>query len=619
MFVDPTRGRLQGYARYALGAAAGVLVLGACETPAQNTDLRPEGPPDVLAVLVGTDASAQLGESATYCRPNDEKRPTTVGLPDFTLSSICDDDLSKPAAMVTTAYPDGWYVRIMFDELLDPDIEELVEILDPETDEGTDTFTGTLINTQPVRLECESVAGGFVDVPYDGYYSPAGNSVTWPLGPALVIKPDEPRAVATNKKCRVTIRENVKDKAGTSVPADQRGPFEFQIAPITPIVIDPSDGSDIDAFVLSPNGDNVFVQFNTDVDPDSFCDEPGANPCEFEITPVDTGLCDNAAGTGSGDYCLIANAGSDCPAAETCQPAGVEHFPLSLIGLSGTEFAFYTLGAVQTAKEYTFSFLEGTKVKDRCGVETTFGAPSVADNTKITVNTNPFDFKALAPGNGDLVAPLTRPNLSFNNVIDPSTFEASEFSISPLPATPSVVSSTGGNLLFGGNYQPASPYTFTLNAGATVSDAFGVVYTNAMEKKITYMTQPITLTTVSPADKGTLTKATPASPTRVSISFNQNMNPATLDTTDFTFTGTAGPVAVVAAAASPATCTTTATSCSLRVESAAPLLPGEYTFTLKAGATISDVLGNVYTQTADRTVKFTVKDAAPPTPPIQCL
>ena len=100
----------------------------------------------------------------------------SVGLPDFTLTSICDEDPSKPAAMVANAYPDGWYVRVMFDELLDPDVEELIEILDPDTGDGTDTFTGSIANTQPVILECESVAGGFIEVPYDGYYSPAGNS-----------------------------------------------------------------------------------------------------------------------------------------------------------------------------------------------------------------------------------------------------------------------------------------------------------------------------------------------------------------------------------------------------------------------------------------------------------
>ena len=55
MFVDPTRGRSQGFALVA--AAAGVLGLGACTDPDQNTNLRPEGPPEVLAVLVMNDAA----------------------------------------------------------------------------------------------------------------------------------------------------------------------------------------------------------------------------------------------------------------------------------------------------------------------------------------------------------------------------------------------------------------------------------------------------------------------------------------------------------------------------------------------------------------------------------
>src|SRR5437879_2029667 len=106
-------------------AAAGVLAIGGCTDPTQRTDLRPDGPPEVLAVLVMNDAAGQLLESATFCKTGDEKRPGLVGLPDFSSHQICDDDLSKPAPEVTDALPEGWYVRIMFDELLNPDVEEL--------------------------------------------------------------------------------------------------------------------------------------------------------------------------------------------------------------------------------------------------------------------------------------------------------------------------------------------------------------------------------------------------------------------------------------------------------------------------------------------------------------
>src|SRR3954463_11165322 len=118
MFVDPIRGRA---ARYVLATAAlgGAVALGACTDPEQNTDLRPDGPPEVLAVLVMNDPAGMVVEKATYCQPGDEKRPQRVGLPDFTARDICPADLSKGVDELTDAYPDGWYVRIMFDELLD--------------------------------------------------------------------------------------------------------------------------------------------------------------------------------------------------------------------------------------------------------------------------------------------------------------------------------------------------------------------------------------------------------------------------------------------------------------------------------------------------------------------
>jgi len=608
MFVDPTHGRLKGYAKYALGAAAGVFALGACNDPVQNTNLRPEGPPEVLAVLVATDPAAQLYESATYCKPGDEKRPTQVGLPDFTLQQICDADPAVAAPMVTTAYPDGWYVRIMFDELLDPDVEELIEILDPDTGEGTDTYSGTIANTQPVILECESVAGGFTEVPYDGYYSPAGNAVTWPLGPALVIKPDEPRAIATNKMCRVTLRETVVDKDGNPVPAEQRVPFAFQIAPIMPILIDPSDESEIDALVLSPGGDNVFVQFNTEVDASSLCDEGTTmDQCEFGFTPVDTGLCNTGGviGTGSETPCLI---GSACAVAgEMCTAQGAD-----FAQDTETEFYFYSNAPVQTEKEYVFAFTQGAKIADRCGVETTFGAPSPDDLTQATYTTNAFDINAVVPGNGDTVSNLRKPELQFNNVVSLASLTNTEYSITPAPTTPSLSTSTGGNIRFAGHYAPATQYTFTLNAGATVTDAFGAVYTNDEAEMISFTTQPIAVTAISPANNGTSVRD-PGDPTSISISFNQSMDPATLDATEYTFTS---PTPVTFAPAVVSGCGPTSSSCSLVLTSTTSLAPGSYKFTLEMGATVTDVLGNVYTQAADRSVTFTVENSESP---VVCL
>lgn len=616
MFVDPTRGRSQGFALVA--AAAGALALGACDDPEQNTDLRPDGDPEVLAVLVMNDAANKLVETATYCAPNDKKRPNVVGLPDFTAPIVCPEDLSKGADEVADAYPDGWYVRIMFDELLNPDIEELTEIKDPDTGEGTDTYTGSIANTLPVKLECESVGGGFVEVPYDGYYSPAGNAVTWPLGPSLVIKPNEPKAIATGKACRVTINENVVDKSGNKVPAAQRGPFSFKVAPIQVVTIDPPNDADgespVDAQAIW--FDNFYVQFNTAVDPGSLCDEGAAmDECEFSITPEDTGLCST-----TGDFCVKSRNGADCPTAgDTCDDGGYYAYSLQPFGFTETEFGFGPNAAVQTDHSYKFAFKQGTKIKDRCGVETTFGAPSAAAQTEVNFKTAKFGVKTITPGNGDLTSAMKRLQVPFNNVVDLSTFVAGEdYTITPAIANAAVSTSTGADAIFFGNYALDTTYTFTLKAGAKIKDVLGTEYTVPTEKVISWKTQPaVTLSTT--ADKATVVKATPASLVGVALTFNQSMDPASLTTADYELVDSTGAAvtATVSVGASPNGCSISSTGCQLRVR--ANLAPGAYKFTLKTGANITGVLGASYTQAADKVVNFTVKNADPATPPIKCL
>jgi len=236
---------------------AAASALGACTDPVNNTDLRPAGDPEVLAVLVMDDTDQNLLEHATFCKTGDNKRPGIVGLPDASTHQICDDDLSKPAGVsgfdpqgnptftpgtVDDAIPTFWYTRIMFDELLDPTVEELLPIcicntFDPSfptctdktlgpitadcTEPGTiegGTFNGSLLNTQPVTMTC----GGNV-VAYDGFYNPSGNAFTWPLGPSLFVAPVDLSSIATGSDCTIEIKDAVLDKDGHKVPADQRG------------------------------------------------------------------------------------------------------------------------------------------------------------------------------------------------------------------------------------------------------------------------------------------------------------------------------------------------------------------------------------------------------------
>ncbi|MGE0548942.1 MAG: hypothetical protein AB7O24_17065 [Kofleriaceae bacterium] len=250
-------------------AASGVLALGACSKPEQLTDLRPAGPPEVLTVMVMNDPDSLLVETATFCKLNDDKRPVEVGLIDLSLETVCSPDPTVGADMVEDAVPYAWYVRVVFDELLDPAIETLTPVTgdgDCNTDDPTQrpVCVGSIKDQNPVTLTCGGVA-----VPYDGYYSPGGNYVTWPVGPGLVIVPDDPTSVATSTDCQLTLTEAVKDKDGVAVPPEQRGPFAFKIAPFA---LESTSPTSILAGATKPKiapEAPVTLTFNTVVDPAS--------------------------------------------------------------------------------------------------------------------------------------------------------------------------------------------------------------------------------------------------------------------------------------------------------------------------------------------------------------
>jgi len=247
MFVTRSRLKTQGAAVPALALLLGA---GACTAPTATTDLRPDGPPEVLSVLIMNDSSDGFLEQATFCKLGDNKRPGLVGAgQEFIPIQVCDDDLTLGAGIrvpdpsdpsgqatifmpggVTDAVPTAWYARVMFDELLDPNIEELIPItedddMDPSTPEvPTGMFTGSLLNTQPFTLKCTAPgSNNAVEIAYDGYYSPSGNNVTWPLGPSLFVQPTDPSTVATGSTCTLSIKDNVLDKQGEAVLDDQRG------------------------------------------------------------------------------------------------------------------------------------------------------------------------------------------------------------------------------------------------------------------------------------------------------------------------------------------------------------------------------------------------------------
>lgn len=570
MSFDPTRLKTLG------AATIGTLALAACADPVADTDLRPEGPPEVLAVLVFNDTENGAVEAATYCKPNDPKRPGLVGITAYGVNPIICPLDGSAVEPLTDAWPDAWYIRVIFDELLDPEVETLKPILDAMGN-PTDNFSGSLERTQPVTLQCQGVDGMMVDVPYDGYYSPAGNRVTWPLGPSLVIRPLDPTVVPVESTCQVTIKPMVKDKDGNSLAGRDAMPFEFKLAPISVIGVFPGAGGTINPLV-----GGVDLTFNVEVDPSAaFCTDAADAVCGGDPTRI---------------FSLTPEA--------MAENAFVDNY-------GGGLFVGADLLGGQT---YTLTIPDGLKIEDKCGRESTVAAVPGA----LEFKTNPARFTGFNPGGGNAVAPAKKITLSFNQLIDTASFEeGTDFEMTPKPAN-FAISPPGGvatsTIRILGDYDLGETYKLTIKSGASISDIFGKQSIDFEADQITEFTTAaaMAITAQSPANGARITKA-PTAAALVSLTFNQEIKADSLEMSEFTLTRADGTATGVTPAIS-------AVGAALRVSF--PALPaGSYRFTLNADATLTDQLGNTYTQAADRVINFSVADAMPttPAPPFKCL
>lgn len=250
------------------------LTFFACGDEDVRSDLNDDGPPRVITVTATSEgallASADILEVATYCAD-----PTVEKIN----ANYCPTSADATVPEVTDTLPIGWELRVVFNELLSAaSAEELINCIDgnhdgaclnlaDETDIDDGNVYGSLINTQPVTVTC-----GGQTIPYDGYYQPAGNHLTIPPGPALIIQPMFPAGfAATGSNCEVTVKSEVQSKQ--LEPMSNGGPFGFQIAPMSIYLTDPDDGA-----VVAPDV-QLAVLFNAYVDANSLS----------EITVTDAG------------------------------------------------------------------------------------------------------------------------------------------------------------------------------------------------------------------------------------------------------------------------------------------------------------------------------------------
>lgn len=213
------------------GAFAVVAWGAACGSSVEDQpELRADGPPDVLAVLVARDRflpSSHLLEEATFCRVGDSKRPGRVALPspDILDVDVCSSDLAEGVPPFERAFPAYWYARVVFDEQLalesDPEGEGLATA-------ALDQQGALAAEKSPVLLNCNGLP-----VAYTTVYTGEGNRMSWPLGPSLRIRPKSPAAIPASALCEITLNDAViYDKQGEPPQAAQLGPYRFKVAPI---------------------------------------------------------------------------------------------------------------------------------------------------------------------------------------------------------------------------------------------------------------------------------------------------------------------------------------------------------------------------------------------------
>jgi hypothetical protein len=302
-----------------LAASAPLAFAVACADPELKSDLVTEGPPEVTEVnvlsesVVLADATfLRLGEGATFCRPGTEYKVNQVYCPlerDSSLKPIPGArevagpvvDVQPYAAAVgmedftSQGLLPNWHIRFIFDELLDGDVEDVIDV-------GDGVMYGTLAETQPVTVSCNDV-----DLTYDGFYDPSGNHLSYPPGPALVVQVTD--FVATGSSCQASIKDGaVTDEDGEAVPGDQTGPYDFQIAPLTVYSTDPADASE----GVDPAA-TFFIELNAPIDLATVAsaitfEEMGGAAVAFTVQYAAVDPADPAAGTIDNIVELVPNA-----------------------------------------------------------------------------------------------------------------------------------------------------------------------------------------------------------------------------------------------------------------------------------------------------------------------
>lgn len=308
-----------------LAASAPLAFAVACADPDLKSDLVTEGPPEVTevnvlseSVILADPTFLRLGEAATFCRPGDYK-VNQVYCPearDETMKPIAGERETDPVAdvmpfaaalgmedLTSEGLLPNWHIRFIFDELLDPDVETLVDV------DGL-SF-GSLRDTMPVTVTCNDA-----DLTYDGFYDPSGNHLSYPPGPALVVQVTD--FVATGSTCSAAINAgDVTDKDGNAVPDNQLGPYDFSIAALGIYSTAPADTEE----GVDPTGP-ITIELNAPINLATVeaavtLEDEAGDPVAFTVQNAAVDPADPALGTIPNIVELVPNAALDPNASYT--------------------------------------------------------------------------------------------------------------------------------------------------------------------------------------------------------------------------------------------------------------------------------------------------------------
>jgi hypothetical protein len=339
-----------------LAASAPLAFAVACADPELKSELVTEGPPEVTevnvlseSVILADPTFLRLGEAATFCRTGDYK-VNQVYCPeerDSNMKPIFGERATDPVADVMPfgaalgmeditsegALP-YWHIRFVFDELLDPSVEDIREV------DGA-TF-GSISDTMPVTVTCNDA-----DLTYDGFYDPSGNHLSYPPGPALVVQVTD--FVATGSACSVSINAgSVADKDGNDVPSDQQGPYDFSIAALGVYSTAPADTEE----GVDPTG-NITIELNAPINLATVeaavtLEDEAGDPVPFTVQNAPVDPADPAAGTIPNLVELVPNAPLDANAAYTLTiDSGIADIAGGELALDAPQVVTFTTGEAE--------------------------------------------------------------------------------------------------------------------------------------------------------------------------------------------------------------------------------------------------------------------------------